>query len=36
MDQWACSRCGDSFWGNPPDDLLCGACKQELETGDEP
>ena len=20
MDQWACARCGDSFWGNPPDD----------------
>jgi len=31
MDYWACDRCGDGFWGVAPDDLLCGACKQDLE-----
>jgi hypothetical protein len=31
MDDWACDRCGDHFWGDPPDDLLCGGCIQELE-----
>ena len=31
MDEWTCARCGDSFWANPPDDQLCGACKQDLE-----
>jgi ribosomal protein S27AE len=28
MDDWACSRCGDSFWANPPDGLLCGAASK--------
>ena len=37
MDDWACTRCGDSFWGQPPDSLLCGACEQEQEpAGDQP
>ena len=31
MDSWNCERCGDSFWGDPPDDMLCGGCTQELE-----
>ena len=31
MDEWTCARCGDSFWGDPPDDQLCGACQQDLE-----
>ena len=26
-DQWACSGCGDAWFGEPPDDGLCPACR---------
>lgn len=26
-DQWACERCGAAYFGTPPDDGLCSACR---------
>jgi hypothetical protein len=26
-DEWGCDRCGDAYFGTPPDDGLCGPCR---------
>ena len=26
-DEWACERCGAAWFGTPPDDGLCAACR---------
>jgi hypothetical protein len=26
-DQWRCDRCGDAYFGTPPDDGLRGPCR---------
>jgi len=33
MESWTCQRCGDGLWScsTVPDDLLCIACRDELD-----
>ncbi len=32
MESWTCQRCGDGLWSSTvPDDLLCLACRDELD-----
>jgi hypothetical protein len=28
---WACQRCGEAYFANPPETGLCTACQQEAQ-----
>jgi hypothetical protein len=30
MEEWNCSRCGDAFFGIPPECGLCISCQEEI------
>jgi hypothetical protein len=30
MEEWNCGRCGDAFFGIPPECGLCIACQEEI------
>jgi hypothetical protein len=30
MEEWTCTRCGDAFFGIPPECGLCIACQEEI------
>jgi hypothetical protein len=30
MEEWTCIRCGDAFYGIPPECGLCIACQEEI------
>jgi hypothetical protein len=30
MEEWNCRRCGDAFFGIPPECGLCIACQEEI------
>lgn len=31
MEEWSCTRCGDAFFGIPPECGLCIACQEEMD-----
>ena len=31
MEEWTCTRCGDAFFGIPPERGLCIACQEETD-----
>jgi hypothetical protein len=32
---WACQRCGEAYFANPPETGLCTACQQEDEQDEQ-